>query len=111
MTTLVPRMVQTLEKTEKERKERLSLEDKKGKKEKGKETPKTVKSSRKRPDVGEKDDFAEFIEKAAEADAMSEDTMVDVDNIPVQDKKKKKQVKFAVDNDHSSVSSFEPHER
>lgn len=108
LTTLVPRMVQTLEKTEKERKERLALEDKK---EKGKEAPKTVKSSRKRPDVGEKDDFAEFIEKA-EADASSEDTMIDVDeNTQVPDKKKKKQVKFAEGDDHSSISSFEPRER
>lgn len=92
-------MVQTLERTEKDKK-----------KEKQKDAPKTVKSSRQRPDVGEKDDFAEFIENA-EADALSEDTMIDLDKSEARDRKTKKQVKFADDDDRSSVSSFEPHER
>ena len=90
-------MVQALERTEKD------------KKEKQKEAPKTVKSSRKRPDVGEKDDFAEFIENA-EADNSSEDTMIDPEKHEPQDKKKK-QVKFVDGDDRNSVSSFEPHER
>jgi hypothetical protein len=86
-------MVQTLEWTEKEKK-----------KEKQKDAPKTVKSSKKRPDVGEKDDFAEFIENA-KADALSEDTMIDPEKDEVLDEKTKKQVKFLDEEDHSSVSS------
>jgi hypothetical protein len=118
--TLLPGMVYGLERIEKERKERLAVEEEekeKKDKEKEEEVPKTVKSSRKRPDVGEKDDFAEFIEKA-EADASSEDTVIEADdNIKGQrkEKKEKKRVKFAqLDDDRSSVSSFssfEPHER
>jgi hypothetical protein len=93
-------MVQTLEKTEKD----------KNNNNKQNEAPKTVKSSRKRPDVGEKDDFAEFIENT-EADTSSEDTVFDFDKIEAQGKKNKKQVKFVEDDDRSSVSSFEPHTR
>lgn len=111
LTTLVPGMVYGLERIEKERKERLGVKEEKEKKEKA---PKTVKSSRKRPDVGEKDDFAEFIEKA-EADASSEDTVIEADGDVKGQKKEKKRVKFAeLDDDSSSVSSFssfEPYEK
>jgi len=106
LSTLIPLMVRTLEKTEKDKKEKLALEEKR---QRLKEAPKTVKSSRKRPDVGEKDDFAEFI-KAAETDALSEDTIIDIDINEVRGKKNKKQVRFE-DDDRSSVSSFEAHTR
>ena len=119
LTTILPRMVLALENIEKVRKERLALREKenlqrKGRlesKQKGEKAAKTVKSSRKRPDVGEKDDFAEFMGKA-QADALSEDTAIEAtDDVPVEtgkddEKTKKKQVKFEVaEDDRSSVSS------
>jgi len=99
-------MIQTLEKVEKNKKQQLADEEKK---EKQKLAQKTVKSSRKRPDVGEKEDFAEFIKKAGE-DTSSEDTILGPDS-GVREKKLKKRVQFVEDDDRSSVSSFEPHER
>ena len=114
-------MVLGLENNEKARKERLALEEKENKakmerlesKEKGEKAPKTVKSSRKRPDVGEKDDFADFIEKA-QADALSEDTAIEADDevqFEKEKEKKKKQVKFAETNDDLSSISYDPYEK
>ena len=97
LASLVPRMVQTLEKVEKTKK-----------KEKQRDLRRTVKSSRQRPDVGAKDGFSKFGEDA-ETDALSEDTMIDKSEI--QDKDDEKQVKFAENDDGNSVFSFEPHER
>ena len=102
LNTLLPRIVQTLERNEKDRKS-----------EKQKESPKTVKSSRKRPDVGEKEDFSEFIEHA-ETDASSQDTIIDLEKDYLEDKNTKntkKRVKFVEDDDRSSVSSFEQKDR
>ena len=103
--TFVPRMVHILEKSENEKKERLALEKKK---ERATDASKTVKSSRKRPDIGEMDDFAEFIGKA-EADASSEDTICEGDaDVKIPMKETKKQVRLTEsDDDHSSISSHE----
>jgi hypothetical protein len=100
-------MVQTLETIQKEKKERLAIEKKKEQRE---QVNKTVKSSRKRPDVGGRNEYTEFIENA-KADALSEDTMIDLEKDDVQDRRNKRQVKFANDDDRSSVSSFEPRQR
>ena len=121
MTTVLPCMVLALENNEKARKERLALEEKeeeekKGRlelKQKGGKAPKTVKSSRKRPDVGEKDDFTEFMEKA-QADALSEDTAIEVDGDVKVGKGKderKKRVKFEESDDDHSSFSYDPYER
>lgn len=123
MTTVLPRMVLALENNEKVRKERLALkekqeEERKGRLEleqKGEKAPKTVKSSRKRPDVGEKDDFTEFMEKA-QADALSEDTTIEADDdVKVgkgkDDEKKKKRVKFEESDDDHSSFLYDPYEK
>jgi hypothetical protein len=117
LTTVLPRMVLALESTEKVKKERLALEEKERDerlklKDMGGKVPKTVKSSRKRPDVGEKDDFTEFIDKA-EADALGEDTAIEADDDAHVDKEKakKKKVKFAGTDDDSSSLSYDPYEK
>lgn len=120
LTTVLPRMVLALESTEKMKRERLAMEEKEEKerderlklKEMGEKAPKTVKSSRKRPDVGEKDDFTEFIEKA-EADALSEDTAIEADDDAHVDKgkTKKKKVKFSGTDDDSNSLSYDPYEK
>lgn len=107
MTALLPQLVKTIERAEKYKKERLAWEIEKTEKEK----EKGLRSSKNRPNVGQKietpspsDRSPNLVRK--DSDAASDLTMIE----PIQatsDDLKKRNVQFAVDDDRRSFCSID----
>jgi hypothetical protein len=95
-------LVKTIERAEKFKKERLAWETEKAEKEK----EKALRSSKNRPDVGQKVEIPTPNLGRKDSDAASELTMIE----PVQatsDDLKKRNVQFAMDDDRRSFCSID----
>lgn len=93
MTALLPQLVKTIERAEEIKNERLEAE----------KAEKALKSSRNRPDVGQKHEATSPTFDQRSSDAASEVTMIE----PILGDLKKKKVQFTDDCDRCSMNSID----